>query len=100
MRADSIRHTASTAPRASALLTVDSELPGQLAPRPFLLDPLVVLRELIDRRHAANLGLATRRERRPLGPLDGLLLRCDIKDVVAGEQLLGLSVRAIGDNRR
>ena len=33
-------------------------------------------------------------QRRPLGPLDGLLLRGDVEDVEAAEQLLGLAVRA------
>lgn len=54
MWADSIRHTASTAPRASVVLTVGSELPGLLAPSAFLLNPLIVLRELRSVRRAPS----------------------------------------------
>ena len=38
--------------------------------------------------------------RRPLGPLDGLLLRGDVEDPEAAEQLLGLAVRPVGHDRR
>src|SRR6478672_10188824 len=99
MRADSIRQTASTAPRASVVTGINSELPGLFAPSAFPLDPLVVLRELVDRRHPPNFGLAAGRQRRALCPLDGFLLRRDIENVVAAEQFLGLAVRPVGDNR-
>ncbi len=39
-------------------------------------------------------------QRRPLGPLDGLLLGGDVEDPEAVEQLLGLAVRPVGDDRR
>src|SRR6476661_3431706 len=102
MRADSMRHTASTAALASLLLTAGSEpagseLPGLLAPRAFLLDPFVVLRELVDAGDAADFRLGSSRHGSPLGPLDCFLLRCDIQDVVAAEKFLGLAVGTIGD---
>ena len=49
----------------------------------------------------ADLGLdAGAGHRRPLGPLDGLLLRGDVEDLVAAEQLLRLAVRAVGHDGR
>jgi hypothetical protein len=36
----------------------------------------------------------------PLGPLDGLFLRGDVEDPEAAEQLLGLTVRPVGDDGR
>src|SRR6185437_1896089 len=68
-------------PRRRAEPSRSSELAGPLAPLPLLDDPLVVLRELVDARHPADLGLGAREGRQPLGPLDRLLLRVDVEDV-------------------
>src|SRR5690606_14208623 len=111
MRADSIRQTAATVSRSAVVTTFcggtvgvprgGSELPGRLAPRPLLLDPRVVLRELVDRGDAADLGLEARPAGRdPLGPLHRLLLGGDVEQEESAEQLLGLAVRAVGDHRR
>src|SRR5690606_8388112 len=89
MRADSIRHTASTARRPGFSVTTStpsaarrgSELTRGLAPRALALDPLVVLRELVDARDAADLGLhAGPGHRDPPRPLRRLLDRCDVED--------------------
>src|SRR5688572_9671801 len=100
--AESMRHTAATAlrPVGSLIVPMRSELAGGLAPGPLLLDPLVVLRELVDRRHAADLGLeAGTTERRALGPLDRVLDGRDVDQVEAVEQLFVLPVRAVRDDR-
>src|SRR5690349_24944150 len=101
--AESMRHTAATAlrPVGSLMCPMRSELAGGLAPGPFLLDPLVVLRELVDRGDAADLGLeAGGGHRGALGPLDRVLDGGDVDQVEAVEQLLGLAVGAVGDDGR
>src|SRR5690606_21864611 len=77
-----------------------SQLAGPLTPGPLLDDPLVVLRELIDARNAADLTLRTGERGDALGPLDRLLLRGHVDHVEAAEQLLRLAVRTVGDHRR
>src|SRR5690606_9892245 len=73
-----------------------SQLAGGLPPRALLLDPDVVLRELVNAGDPTDLALHARSgQGGALGPLDGLLLGGDVEDPEAAEQLLGLAVGAI-----
>src|SRR6478735_400738 len=71
-----------------------------LAPGLLLLDVLVVLRELVDCRDAADLQLDAGSQRALLGPLGGLFLAGHLEHPEPVEQFLGLGVRAVGDHRR
>src|SRR5258705_4784713 len=70
------------------------------SPLDFLLDPRVVLRELLAFGNAAHLELDAGAERTLLCPLLGLVLRRHVEDPKPVEQFLGLGVRAICDDRR
>src|SRR5690554_7016788 len=107
--ADSIRQTAATArPAASsdAGRAVDATDISALralrllfAPARFLLDPLVVGREVLQLGDPAHLEVRTRSERGAAGPFGRLLAGGRLDDPEAVEQLLGLAVGAVGDER-
>ena len=108
MRADSIRHTASTASAPSLELTPDrpARPAGQSWPvcsrhaRSFWIHSLSCGNSSMVGTRRISVLMPGPGHRRPLGPLDGLLLRGDVEDVEAAEQLLRLAVRAVGDDGR
>src|SRR5690606_18699918 len=106
--ADSMRQTAATVRSVRERAVAASEVwdmsatcaLGFLAPARLLLDPLVVGGEVVQLRHAAHLEEGAGSERRPLGPLLRLLAGGHLDDPEAVEQLLGLAIGAVGDQRR
>src|SRR5690554_3422444 len=105
MRPPSMRQTASTARRMSVTVRPSVRLGacGQLlAPAGFLLDVLVVGvvgEGLLVARDLAHLELGPRAKRSTTRPLCGLLLAGDLDDPEPVEQLVGLAVGAVGDDR-
>src|SRR5690606_9798600 len=99
--ADTVRSTLVAGRTVSSLgisvISLLSALRLLFAPALFLLDPLVVSREILNSRHTTHLQARSGSKRRALRPFRGFFARGDLKNPEAVEQLLRLAIGAIGN---